>query len=90
MATKSILKETAAGERRIFKDVIKNSNTTFYSDKPEIKRKETWYEKVNFTAREVFVSIREQICNICCKEKREKRLKLKFFHRDMTLVETYN
>ena len=69
MATKSILKETAAGERRIFKDVIKNSKTTFYSDKPEIKRKETWYEKVNFTAREVFVSIREQICNICCKEK---------------------
>ena len=42
---KSILKERAAGERRIFKDVIKNSKTTFYSDKPEIKRKETWYEK---------------------------------------------
>ena len=69
MATKSILKERAVGERKIFKDVIKNSNTAFYSDKPEIKRKETWYEKVKFTAREVFVSIREHICSICCKGK---------------------
>jgi FKBP-type peptidyl-prolyl cis-trans isomerase len=67
---KKTLSEKAQEEKKIFKNIIKNSNTALYNDKPEIKKKEN--QTFGIYVQSIFKLIRTNICSYCCNEKKKK------------------
>ena len=67
---KKRLADKAKEEKKVFKNIIKDSNTTLYNDKPEIKRK----EKVTDPGLVLYFlnSIRTNICSFCCNTKEKE------------------